>query len=413
MRIQTMKAEIKKYSFSMTKKEILNFSVNAVLKHNHIKLALLFGVLAIIFSKSLVLRWLGIFFAVFIIGLIFVRICRSYSLNKKNLYGKTQTMWLENGLLKIDGEEYSEVACNDIQYYEHTWNLLMFGVYQENKRLTWYALPHRVFSEGQEYEDFQYIVENQPPYMYNVDITSVEDEESELFYFSFRISKGKWRKILMDFAEIDHSGVLGDVKKSKVIWAILGMNLAVFVYGYIFYYNMILLSINYLVLFCLIMSIKSAKGNPEKRIKWALKHERKHLPDEVYGLEELYKAIILRKGIFPYEVYGAWEISITETGVMWYGPQSGLSYGAWDKFSCMVETDNAFYLFFTDKKHFIMILKECIGSYEQEEALKRLCMEKNIAVIMGKKVKYVPDWVFNLLIAALIVMFMLCIILNY
>ena len=62
----------------------------------------------------------------------------------------------------------------------------------------------------------------------------------------------------MDVAEFDHSGVLGYTKKNKVIWVILGINFAVFIYGYLFYYNMILLSINYLAMFFLIMMIKSS-----------------------------------------------------------------------------------------------------------------------------------------------------------
>lgn len=49
-----------------------------------------------------------------------------------------------------------------------------------------------------------------------------------------------------------------------------------------------------------------------------------------------------------------------------------------------------------------MILKESIGSYEQAEALKQLCMEKHITYTMEKKVKYVPSWVFNILTVVLV-----------
>ena len=73
---------------------------------------------------------------------------------KVNLYGKTRTMWVEAGLLKVDGGIYGEMPCSSIQVIRKTGNLLMLGIYQAKKRLAWYPMPLRVFSDRQDMDEF-------------------------------------------------------------------------------------------------------------------------------------------------------------------------------------------------------------------------------------------------------------------
>ncbi|MDE5866392.1 MAG: YcxB family protein, partial [Lachnospiraceae bacterium] len=211
-----------------------------------------------------------------------------------------------------------------------------------------------------------------------VDDKEKDANESELFNFSFWINEEKWERVLFDTTEILRSGVLGGSNKNIVIWAIFGINLAFFVCGCIFYFDIIFLSILLITLFVLFLMLKNVKGNPKTLINKQLK-----------------------KGILQSDIYGEWKVSITETDAMWIDPRQSRTMMSWDMFSWLVETESTFYLFCTDKRHFVMILKECIGSYEQAEALKQLCTEKNITVTMGKKVKYIPNWVFNLLMIVL------------
>ena len=381
---------MKKYSFSMTKKEILECSVRAVLEQMRLQLVTWLGMLAICILETLAVHWLGIFLVVFIIALITIMICQSYAFTKKNLYGKTQTMWVEDGLLKEDGEVYGEMACSNIQVIKKTGNLLMLGAYQAKKRLIWYPMPLRVFSDRQDMDEFLRMIQfpmasyGQDIYTMPVDDKEEESDMNELFHFSFRIDEEKWERVLIDITQINRSGVLGGLKKNKVIWAIFGLNLAVYICGRIFYFNFIIQTIFFLTLVFLLFMLMHVKGNPEKFIKRQLK-----------------------KGIFQSDVYGEWKVSITETGTTWIGPRQGRTVMSWDKFSQMVETEIAFYLFWNDKKHYNILLRECFESYEQAEALKRLCTEKNISVSMGKKVKYIPNWVFILLIVVLNVVYLL------
>lgn len=383
---------MKKYSFSMTKKEIMEFSVRAMLEQMRLRIVAWILLLAICVLETLVVHWLGIFFVVFVIGLFIVMVYRYYSFISENLNGNTRIMWVENGLLKVDGEVYGEMPCSNIKVIRKTKNLLMLGIYPAKKRLGWYPMPLRVFSDRQDMDEFLKMIQHPlASYRQNAYIVPVGDKaadkdavESELFHFSFWINEEKWERVLFDTTEINRSGVLGGFKNNKVIWAIIAGDFMLYVCGCIFNVNFLLLSFIFLILIFLLAFENIVMTSPMKRIKSQLK-----------------------KGLLQNDIYGEWQVSITETDAMWIDPRQSRTMMSWDKFSWLVETESAFYLFGTDKKHFVMILKECIGSYERAEALKQLCMEKHIAVIMGKKVKYIPNWVFNLLIVVLIVLYLL------
>lgn len=382
---------MKKYSFSMTKKEIMEFSIRAMLEQMRLRPAAWLLMLVICVLETLMVHWAGIFFVVFVIGLISVMVYRYYSFISENLNGKTRIMWVEDGMLKVDGEVYGEMPCSSIQVIRKTKNLLMLGIYPAKKRLAWYPMPLRVFSDVQDMEEFLKMIQfpmasyGQDIYTMPVDDKEEDTNESELFHFSFWINEDKWESVLFDTTEIIRSGVLGGSKKNNIIWAVLVGDFVLFICGCIFNVNFLFLTFIFLILLYLVAFENMVMSNPKKRIRRQLK-----------------------KGLLQNDIYGEWQVSITEKGAMWIDPRQSRTMMSWDKFSWLVETESAFYLFGTDKKHYVMILKECIGSYEQAEALKKLCMENHIAVIMGKKVKYIPNWAFNLLIAALIVIYMLC-----
>lgn len=419
MKIQAMETGMKKYSFSMTKKGIVEFSVMAAL----VEMCSLFAivlfavaivlVIRILFSFSLypviefakwvmevlAIPWLGIFLAVFILELIIAVLYQSYALNKKNLYGKTRTMWLEDDLLKVnDVDVYREIPFRNICVIIKNKKLITIGVYQAQKRLSWYSIPLRMFSNVQEMDEFLKMVRHsEAPHLFggrmgfgfkksfvqNDYTMSVDDEEDagegSLFKFSFWIDEERWKRVLIDTKGIIRSGVLGRYKKNRIILAVFAIDFAIFICGCIFKINYWIIFLIFISLIFLLNLASNNMVNPEKVIKSQWK-----------------------EGLMQDADYGKWKVSLSETGVTCDKPKLGRTRMSWKKFLCMVETNTAFYLFLTDKKHFVTILKECIGSHEQMEALKRLCEEKSIAVIMSIKVKYVPYWVFTLLLAVLI-----------
>lgn len=427
MKIQAMETGMKKYSFSMTKKEIVEFSVRVALVEMCSLFAIVLFAVAIVlairilFSFSLkpviefakwvmevlAIPWLGIILAAFILGLIIAVLYQNYDLNKKNLYGKTRTMWLEDDLLKVnDGDVYREIPFHNICVVIKNKKLIAIGVYQAERRLLWYSIPLRVFSDGQEiFELLKNIRSSGVPswkkdynknllgrrfgfgfgksYVQNDYTMSVEDEEdageSSLYKFSYWIDEERWKRALIDTKGIIRSGVLGSYKKNKIILAVFAIDFSIFICGCIFKINYWIIFLIFITLIFLLNLASNNMVNPEKviRSQW-------------------------KEGLMQNEDYGKWKVSLSETGVTCDKPNLGRTRMSWRKFLCMVETNTAFYLFLTDKKHFVMILKECIGSREQVAALKQLCAEKSIAVTMSIKVKYVPYWVFTLLLAVLI-----------
>lgn len=376
---------MKKYGFSLTKKEIFEFSIRAVLEQMRLNIVVWLFALAVLILDSFVILWIDIIYAVFILGIIFLSIYRNYSFMKENLYGKTRTMWVEAGMLKVDTDAcvYGEIPCDSIQVIRKTANLLMLGHYQAKKRLAWYPMPLRVFANSREMDEFINIIHN--PKAYSSDSRVVEDlppenEDKEFFHLFFRINEDKWKQIVLETANIVRSGVLGGLQKSRAVLAILVMVLAAKM-CYICFFDIDIYSLTFvfLLIFILILLIKILKGNSEGLI-------RKQL----------------NQGLMQNDVYGDWEISILESGVVWSGPKQGRTKSRWEKFSWLIETDTAFYLFWEDRRHYVMILKESIGSYEQAEALKQLCMDKHITYAKDKKVKYVPSWVFYILEVVLI-----------
>ncbi|MDE5951722.1 MAG: hypothetical protein K2H12_09105, partial [Acetatifactor sp.] len=75
----------------------------------------------------------------------------------------------------------------------------------------------------------------------------------------------------------------------------------------------------------------------------------------------------------------------------------------WESLLCVVETDAELLFYQKDKKHFGVLPKAGMESREQIECLKGLCREKHVEVLVGKRKKYVPGWLFPLLIAIVMV----------
>lgn len=68
-------------------------------------------------------------------------------------------------------------------------------------------------------------------------------------------------------------------------------------------------------------------------------------------------------------------------------------------------TEEAFYLFHRDKKHFVTIAKESFLSWDQVHLFHQICADHDIQKIAPKKARYVPLW---LLLALFGLFLLLC-----
>ncbi|MCM1261570.1 MAG: hypothetical protein NC313_02530 [Butyrivibrio sp.] len=426
---------MKKYSFSLTKREVLEFSIRSMLEQMRLQIVTWLLILLIAVLEISVIHWMGVVFLFFIFAVTISVMLRTYKMSKARFFEKARTVWVENGvLITVSGTSREEMPYGGVHVVKRTKNLLMLGHYQSKKRLAWYAMPLRVFSGRQETDEFVRSIYN-PQGAYNVQETDAQRETynqqmadsqqaacnqqmadsqqaacnqqmadsqqatgsmsgygvadatletmgKELLHINFWLEESRWQQVCFDTTEIVQSGIMGKNNKVMALWIIFAINCVLFLYECIAGGSFIIMSCLFLMLVLVTTILNNVSVNPKKRIKKQLK-----------------------KGILQDSIYGNWDISITETGVEGNNPKEGRIYTSWDRFSWLIECETAFYLFWEDKKHFVMILKEGLGSYERGEELKRICAEKNVTYAVGKRVKYIPEWAYILFNIAIIVMF--------
>lgn len=371
-----MKENVKQYHFQLTKKETFEFCLRAVWEQQRLQALKWFLIAAICVLEMFLTPWVGGLVVLAILLLIGAVIWRNYSLMKKSLHEKTRVMWVENGMLKVELDIYGEIPCSSIEAVRETKNLLMLGHFQAKKRLAWYPMPLRVFESKQEKEAFLRSIQ-EGKNVRNVEDFPAEKAGNALFCFRFFMDEEKWAKLLAGATKVIRAGTFGKTKKQSIFLTVYGVMLAVLAGSFfVLDGNRIILMLFFLLVVILVALLKNWKEDPEKRVRRQI-----------------------RSGILQNDVCGEWETAISEDGVMQAGTRVGKSELPWEELSCLVETEDAFYLFQKDKKHFIMIPPECLESREQAAALKQLCAQKRLDVITVEKKKYVPGWVFIVLFA--------------
>ncbi len=100
---------------------------------------------------------------------------------------------------------------------------------------------------------------------------------------------------------------------------------------------------------------------------------------------------------------GVWQVLLSEAGICTKLPDGTRNDYAWETLAHLVETEQAFYIFHRDRKHYVTIAKESFQDWNQVSALHELCARKGIKDIQGRRMHYLPDWAFALM-AVLFVM---------
>lgn len=368
---------MKQYRFQLTEKETLEFCLRAVWEQQRLQIFKWLLIAMICVLEIFLTPRVGGMAVLAILLLIGAVIWRNYSLMKKSLCKKTRTMWVENGMLKVDLGVCGEIPCSSIEAVRETRSLLMLGHFQAKKRLAWYPMPLRVFESQQEKNAFLKLI-RESGNVWHAENFSTEKAENVLFCFHFSMDEEKWTKLLAGATKVIRSGTLEKTKKQGIFLTVYGGMLAVLLGSFfILDENRGILSLLFLLVVIFVALLKNWKEEPEKKIRRQI-----------------------RSGILQNDVYGEWETVISENGVMQAGTQAGKSVLPWEELLWLVETEDAFYLFQKDGKHFIMIPLECLESREQAATLKQLCAQKQLNVVTPKTKKYVPGWVFIILFAA-------------
>lgn len=369
---------MKRYSFCLTKKEVWEFCLRAVWEQQRLRPAPWIFILAVCVLEMLVSLRAGVLMAVLFFLLMAAVIRRNYSLMKKELLGKPRVIWVEDGMLKVETDAHGEVPCSSIQVIRVTGHLLMLGHFQGKKRLAWHMVPLRVFESAGEQEAFLASFREGAAAPPPADFPE-EKPADALLELHFWVNEEKWIPLLQGAAEIVRAGLFCKPRKRGAVFGIYGLLLAAAAVCWrLFDGGRMLLGLLFLLAVVLWALLKAQYENPQKKIRRQIK-----------------------AGILQDDVYGSWEVAISEEGVVQSDPGKGRVMLPWESLLGLVETDIAFYFFQKDKKHFVMIPKEL--SREQAEALLQICARHHMPVISAPKKSYVPGWIFSVLFAALII----------
>lgn len=329
------------------------------------------------------------------------------------LEGQLWTVFrIEDDKLRVTRGSCVEIPFRSIQFIRRTKRLIMLGYMQNVKRPAWFVMPFRAFGNEQEAEAFLDRIRSaqaQPDFAGptkpmrggadfagaagqmpgQVDFTGAAgkmpgqpdipdqakqgaDGEAprEYMRFSYFLDPERWVRLQKGAADLLNGGTFGRAARTygMIIWgSVTAVALSIctcLVVGEVQW-----MLVCYSVLLAVWLVLRLFGRDPGKRI-------RKQLDAPEIAARSC----------------GPWQAVLTEEGVTVHMPMDMKSYYGWESLMWLIETQEAFYLFYRDKKHFIMIAKESFVSWDQVDAFYRICKEHGVQKIMPKRARYVPEW---------------------
>lgn len=372
---------MKPYTFSLTKRETMEFCIRAVWEQQRRRLWPWIVIVLIIMLEMLYKPWMSLSLLGIILMSLALVILQNYFAVKPAFTEKERRIWLENGMLRTDAGEYGEIPCISITVVKRSRHLLMLGHFRSKRQIAWWPLPLRVFADQREREWFlEQLRQPQPVQEQGNAEDEMRRQQEAIFTFSFPVDQEKWVQILAGAGELISAGTLGRSGENRIALAFYGI-MVLFLIGFWGFLTggEFFAMLFFLLGLCLLVLLKVKNENPEKKVRRQL-----------------------RSGMIQNDIYGTWEVSVWEDGISQSVPGSLKSFWPWEMQGWLVETERIFYLFLKSKRGFLMIPKEAMESREQATAFERLCREKGVAVVGGKKRKYVPGWIFTVCLCALI-----------
>lgn len=390
----------RKYEYVMDEAEIREFCLHAFLeqlkysKKTGIRLLVILVAELLLIPEAAALTVLLMVVMVVSVGIY------NYSATSKLLRGQPGSVWIEDGRLKAQRRDYGEIPCRDIRLVRRTKRLLMMGYMQRAGRPAWFIIPLRSFRDVSEADMFLAMLQNPAAQgncydrmsQYNAGVGAGaavpagqentaadfgdpfgqkwESELQEYLRFQYRLDGERWVHLQKGAADLINGGSLGRSARlyGMLIWGNV-MTVVLTVISCLISGRFHWLFICYGFVMAVLVSLRLYCRDPEKAIRNQLKQP-----------ETAARAC------------GLWQVSLTEEGVSLTMPADMRNKYLWTSLAWLLETEEAFYLFHKDKKHFVMIAKESFLSWDQVHLFHRICADHGIQKIVPKKARYVPGW---------------------
>lgn len=388
----------KEYEYVMDLPEIREFCRFAFWEQFKCRKWMWFRVLLIIVVEALIFPEAAVVVGILILFCLVAAGIYNYRTTVKLLEGQ---MWsgfrVEGGRLKAARGDYSEVPCREICFIRRTKRLLMLGYMQGPKRPAWFVIPLRVFGDEQELETFLSLIRNpQPEGVAGYTDTAGQPggsagytdaagqpigatAQQEYMRFSYLLDGERWVRFQKGAADLLNGGSLGKTVRTYgvVIWGfVTALALVVFTCYVAGGFHWLLVCYSLAIAVWMVLRLYSR--DPEKAIRKQLKEPE-----------------------LAARACGLWQVVLAEEGVTVNMPMDMKNFFPWASLEWLVETEELFYLFHKDKRHFIMVAKECFVSWDQVDVFHRICADKGVKKVMPKKARYVPGWLTWVILGAI------------
>ncbi len=352
----------RRYEYVMDEAEIREFCLRAFLeqlkcsKKTGIRLLVILAAELLLVPEAAALTVLLMAVTVVAVGIY------NYAATSKLLIGQPGSVWIEDGRLKAQRRDYGEIPCRDIKLLRRTKRLLMMGYMQGARRPVWFMIPLRSFRDGHEVDLFLAALRDP--------VTQENYYDQAYLRFQFQIDGERWVRLQKGAADLINGGSLGRSARTNgiLIWGSV-MTVVLTVVSCLISGRFHWMFVCYGFVLAVLMCLRHYCLDPEKPIRNQLKQP------EVAA-----------------RACGLWQVSLTEEGVSLAMPAGIRNVYLWASLAWLLETEEAFYLFHKDKKHFVMIAKESFLSWDQVDLFHRICADHGIQKIVPKKARYVPGW---------------------
>ncbi len=392
-----------KYEYVMEPWEIREFCLAALWEQIRCRKGVWLRLLLILVAELFLVPEAAALIAVMVVVMFIVSGIYQYVITARVLEGRPWCIWIEGDKFKAERGDSSEVSCRNIQFIRITRHLLMLGYLQSVKRPAWFIVPLRVFGNENEREAFLNRIRHpQAEGAENADEAESTSDSStaagrnpgqaapqEYMGFSYILDGERWVRFQKGAADILNSASLGKPGRlyGMMVWGLLvAVVMTVCVYFAAGTFNVLLLG------FCISMTVwmvlRLYCRNPEKALRKQLKSPE-----------------------IAQKVCGFWQVTLTQEGIAVGMPMDMKSFYPWKSLAWLGEKEEAFYIFHQDKRHYIMIAKECFVSWAQVDAFHQICADKGIEKRAPGKAVYVPVWltwvIFGLIMAVSLIIFIL------